>query len=340
MATPSEKAERVARAYRKAREQLGGVTDKGAQNLLKLIREFQKEVVRILARYSPDDPNAPYSVRILPEIIRALDDSIDELRRRGLAEIEKRTGQSFDLGFNLAVSAVALGSGLDFRPFVSPGLLLSLVRGPAFAYSEMTSKLAARIDAEIRNQALGIKSNTQTMAAIAKMIEDSPEVEQGQRKRTTFASQAEMIMRTETGRLFNSAHQATSEDASKVVPNLMKSWSATSTARRGHLEAERKYAVGGSTGPIPVRMKFEVTDYSRTGVTEFLTIRTGGGAQRVALVKPYTRRGGIIIDFMLYPGDPEASAGNWANCRCIAFNVFPDLIKSAQPMADEIGRGF
>lgn len=339
MASQSDRAEKVVRAYRRARKDLDKISDLSAKELLKVIKDFQKEVVERLAHYSPDDPNAPFDVRYLPEILAAINQSIEDLRSRGLAKIEQHTRQSFDLGLGVATTAAVLGTGVDFTAFIPPGLMLSMARGPAYAYTEMTSQLAALIDREIRNQIVGLQSNTQTIAKIAELIASSQEAAEGFRRRTSFASQAELLMRTETGRIFNNAHQAGSEDALKIVPDLRKAWSATHTARRGHLEAEKKYEVGGSIGPIPVKSRFEVTDYSRTGTTEFLTI-TRRGAQRVVHVKEYSRRGSIIIDFMLFPGDPEASAGNWANCRCISFNVLPDLMEPLDRMAREIRRDF
>lgn len=331
----SDQRQRFVRSYQRSREALRKLTDKSAKRLLKLLNEFEREVLNRLAFEAPDDPDAPYDIRVIPALLASIEEALAGLRTQGLDEIEKSLGKSFSLGSE-TVKAMVLGyAAQSFNPFISAGLLFSLARGSQYIYTEMSQRLAAEIDRQVRLSAAGFQSNTETMYQVSRAIAGSAEVASGARLRTSFASQAEAILRTEVNRAFSSAHQASSERAIEIIPDMKKSWLSSPGSRRGHKEAEDKYAVGGAVGPIPVSARFEVTDYSRIGTTEFLTVGRRGG-QRVVKVKSYERRGSLITDFLLHPHDPEGSAGNVVNCTCTVINVLPDMEDGMDEIMDDI----
>lgn len=323
--TTAERAEKFVNSYGASRAALESVTEEAARNILKLLEKFRKEIIDRLVYESPDDPNAPFDVRALPNILRSIEEAIEILRSRGLKVIEKKLDQSFDLGQDAAIRAIRTQLGRTYTPFISPSLLLTLGRTPAYIYTEMTQRLANAVENEVRKSMAGFQNHIQTVHKIATIIGSSDEAKEGFRGRTSYVNQAQEIIRTETGRAYSSAHQAVSQDATKLIPDMQKMWFASDGARRGHLEAEQAYKPGGKFGPIPVNDRFEVVDYSRTGTTEFLTTRAASGAQRVVHVRPYQRQGTLITDHLLFPRDPEGSPGNVIRCRCEVLNVFPEF---------------
>ena len=109
---------------------------------------------------------------------------------------------------------------------------------------------------------------------------DLSEEEREQLKVRTPAYRREMIARTETLKASN----AGSMELFRGWGMPMKEWLATfdpPRARAEHMDAGRRYTEGGDPGPI--------------GIDEYFVV----GGER-----------------MLYPHDPNASAGNVINCRC------------------------
>ena len=187
------------------------------------------------------------------------------------------------------------------------------------------SRLGERINVQIRQAAVGLQPASGAIRNVERLLRTSEEVRRGLRRRIGFGQQAEAIVRTETMRVFSNAQQAASEQIAQTIPDLRKRWLISpQNTRRGHKEADDRYAPGGETGPIRIDQKFEVTEQSRTGRTEFITV--GNGGQRVINLRaPIVRRGRVITDRMLFPRDPSADVANVVNCTCTTLDVLEEL---------------
>lgn len=329
----SENSEKFVKSFSDSRKNLFSLSDTSVRNMLALIKDFQQEAVERLRFDVPENLNAPFNIRILPSIQDELNTSLETLRSRSTKELSDKLGDGFDLGQGVtARSLKAVGVPVAF-PTAAPAVLTTLARDAENVFSEIISDLGERITGELNKSAAGLQSSSQTISRINRMLETSPEVIRGQRRRIKFAFQAEEIVRTELGRVYSNAQQLASEQLATAIPDLKKRWITIGDirVRRGHVNVENAYAPGGAIGPIRIDQRFRVTDFSRTGRSTFMTlggrIRPKGftGGLRVINTPGFTRKGRLINDRMLFPRDPSGSAGNVVQCRCTVMDVLPEL---------------
>ena len=332
----SEDSDKFVKSFADSRKSLFNLSDQAVVNLILLMKDFREDALERLRFDRPSDPRAPFDVRILPDLQASLNNSLDTLKKRSGQEFDGKLGLGFDLGQGVTARAMGAANIAIASPQVAPSILAALSRDATNIYSEMFDDLSLAITNQINRSVAGVQSSSQAMRKINRLLRTSPEVRAGQRRRIKFAFQAEEIVRTEMGRVFSSAQQAASEQLADSIPGLKKRWLPVGDGRvrRGHGEAGAVYVPGGSIGPIPIKQKFRIVDYSRTGTTNFLTL--GGsatpkvftGGQVVVKVDRYQRRGRLIVDKMLFPRDPGASAGNVVQCRCVVIDVIPNLEKT------------
>jgi len=331
--THSEDSNKFVQSFDDSRKSLFKLSDAAVLNIIDLMNDFRIDAIERLRFDRPSDPRAPFDVRILPELQVSLNASLDTLRKRSGQEIDEKLGLGFDLGQGVTANALT-AAGISFSgPQIAPSVLATLSRDTINIYSEMFDDLGTAITTQVSRSVAGLQSSGQAMSKINRLLRTSIEVRAGLRRRVKFAFQAEAIARTEIARAFSSAQQAASEQLSDSIPGLKKRWLPVGDGRvrRGHAEAGQIYGVGGSIGPIPIKSRFKIIDYSRTGTSTFLTL--GGsaspkgftGGQVVVPVNRFVRRGVLITDRMLFPRDPIASAGNVVQCRCVVIDVVPDL---------------
>jgi hypothetical protein len=332
----SEDSDKFVKSFADSRKSLSNLSDQAVVNLILLMQDFRQDALERLRFDRPSDPRAPFNVRILPDLQSSLNSSLHTLKLRTGQEVTDKLELGFDLGQGVTARAMGAANIAVASPQIAPSLLAALSRDTANIYSEMFDELGLAITNQINRSAAGLQSSSQAMKKINRLLRTSPEVRAGQRRRIKFAFQAEEIVRTEMGRAFSSAQQAASEQLADSIPGLKKRWLPVGDGRvrRGHGEAGEAYAPGGSIGPIPIKQKFRIVDYSRTGSTNFMTL--GGsaspkgftGGQVVVKVDRYQRRGRLIVDKMLFPRDPSASSGNVVQCRCVVIDVIPNLEKT------------
>jgi len=336
MATKSEDSEKFVKSFADSRKSLFKLSDAAVINLIALMKDFREDSLERLRFDRPSDPRDPFNVRILPDLEASLNNSLDALKQRSGQEIEEKLALGFDLGQGTTARALVAANIPSAFPQIAPSVLATLSRDSVNVYSEMFDELGTAITNQVNRSVAGLQSSSQAMSKINRLLRTSPEVRAGMRRRVKFAFQAEEIVRTEMGRVFSSAQQAASEQLADSIPGLKKRWLPVGDAhvRRGHREAGDIYAPGGEIGPIPIKQKFKILDYSRIGSSKFMTL--GGksspkgftGGLTVIGVKTFQRRGKLIVDKMLFPRDPSASAGNVVQCRCVTIDVIPDLEKT------------
>lgn len=326
----SLKTGKYTNSFLQSKKALDKVGAKGAANINGLIVDLRKEIQSRLAVGLPSDPTAPFLTRIIPDMTRDVNDAIAEFSRKAGIEITERLEDGFVLGEGVTANALKLaGIPISF-PSVTPEILSTIAGSATTVLEDVTSSLGRRINSQVRLAATGLQSSSVAINSISDMLKTSKEVKKGLRKRVGFGYQAESIVRTEVNRVYSNAQQLSSEQISETIPGLRKRWSHVGT-RRGHRETDARYAPGGEVGPIPINQKFVVTDYSRTGRTNFLTLGgkvkphnwTAIGQQVIGGVG-YSRRGSVVNDRMMYPRDAAGSPGNVVNCTCVVLDVLPD----------------
>lgn len=320
----STRAERFVKSFDRARSEIQQLSRAGAKNLSVLIAGFSDEFTERLKGVSPLDPKAPFSVQIIPQLTENLDTTLAELERRNNIEISGKLSNAFELGTGVTANAFkSAGVTSVAFPTVSPELLTIIAERTLDSVRLLTTNLRDRILTELNKSAVGLQSSAQTINKVQDFLKSS-EIVAGRRRRIGFGFQAETIVRTESLRAYSVAQQAGSESISEQVPGLKKRWLTSLRERRGHIDVENRYAPKGEIGPIEIRKRFIVRDFSRTGSSQFATFGRGRN-QRVAKVDSFQRSGIVITDRMLFPRDPNASAGNVINCTCTILDIVPDI---------------
>jgi len=276
-------------------------------------------------------PRAQFTAVLAARVEADIREALNFVTRNATASVRSTLERAFEAGSRITPTALGAGGVNAAFPTVAPALLTTLAEATEIALTELVSRLDQRIVEQLRLSAIGLEPTSAAVRRIENLLRTSREVEFGRRVRTGFASQAESIVRTEINRMYQSAQAATSSILGDTIPGLRKRWVTTLGKRRGHREAEARYAPGGEVGPIPVNDRFRVTDFSRSdrNVAGFWTTRGAGGFQRVYKGKTRARRGSPITDRMLHPLDPTASPGNVLFCTCLTLEVLPGL-ESAQ----------
>ena len=236
--------------------------DGAVKRLLSILNQARREVA---ADVASTDWEA-YRLKTLKEAIeRALTEFADKY------SIDLRTTQA-DL-FDLGVSRASIPFGVATTMTMAPSINIKALEIAQDYSSDLISNLARdaikKINHELTLGILGQKTPFEVMTAIGRNLED-PSVFK------SIASRAEVITRTETGRIFEMATQSRLQDAERLVPGLKKQWLSS-----------------------PMRP---------TARPEHHTAEVDGQVRRID--EPYIVAG----EELMFPGDPAGSAWNTINC--------------------------
>jgi len=342
----SEKSEKFVRSFERSRRELQKISNDGVKNIISFLKEVREEMDERLKSDSPDDPGAPFEVRVIPAVEASLSLIIDDLKERVSKAIIDRMEDAFGFGAGVTFRAAKILGLPVALPQVAPAVAMTLARDAVTVFESLFDTIPDKITKELNLSGLGLQSSSQTRRKINRILRTSPEFIRGKRRRIGLSFQAEEITRTEIGRIYSNAQQAASEQLARSIPGLRKRWVTVRDARvrQGHRDTETLYATGGDVGPIPIKQKFKVNDFSRVGRSNFITF--GGKVRpqdfqglRVARVKGFQRRGRVITDHMLFPRDPAASPGNVVQCRCTVIDVIPELERAMDKTLGIIRKG-
>ena len=305
--------------YLSSRRSLESLIEDSIVQMLAAMNQLAAEVrARVLALIAnPDDAiNFTALSSIRAQLRSVSNEFLSNVLLLSVSEMELAAG----FGSSVTANAFAQLGISTLRPLFNDGTLRTALLSRQNIFRAMTRALEERIISQVQSSVLGVIPTSTAIRNIDRILTFS---EQG--KRIGFGFQAEAIARTEIGGLFSEAQQAASEQIAETIPGLRKKWITTLGSRKGHNAVQAATAPGGSTGPIPIRDRFIVQDFSRTGFSEFATFRTKRGKRVVKLPTSFARRGSVITDRMLHPRDPSASAGNRVNCTCVVIEVLPDV---------------
>lgn len=334
---PAEPAARFVQAFDESRRGLEKISRAGISRVEAALVDLRREIRARLALMA-GAPAEPFLVRILPQVEAEITAALADFTRMATAEARDRLAQAFELGSTVTANALGAAGVPLAAPAVTPQLLASLGAATESTFAALTSRIASRITREVRSAAAALQPASQAITRIEDILK-SATIRDRVKRRIGYGFQSEAIVRTDVGRIYSSAQQAASEQIAETIPDLRKSWVTTLARRRGHREAEARYAPGGERGPIPVKQRFVVTEYSRSdpNVQGFWTSRRTGLVYRNPAWR--ARTGRPKTDRMLFPRDPAASAGNTVQCTCLSQDVLPELEKAAEKAAGVLQRG-
>lgn len=259
---PSPKEIEFARKMKALLQEADNLQDEAVKRVLAILARARREVAADVASTDWET----YRLAGLKEAIeRAMTDFADKY------SVDLRSAQAdlFDLGIARADIPLSTTVAMSMVPSINIKALEIAQNYSSDLISNLTEDSIKKINQELTMGILGQKTPFEVMTAIGKNLDD-PSVFR------SIATRAEVITRTETGRIFEMATQSRMEDAQRVVPDLMKQWMSSPirpTARPEHHTAE--------------------VDGQIRGIDEAFDV---AGEQ------------------LMFPGDPAGSAWNTINC--------------------------
>lgn len=298
------------------------ITKLAEDGIAKLLVSMEVLAEEVKARFlelivNPENPVSFAAMASFRAELRTITDSFLQ-NALLLSVIEMQ--QVAEFGASVTANAFAELGISTMRPLFSEVSLQRALLDRQRIFKSMVRSLEGRIMGQIQAAVLGVLPASGVIRSIEQMLRFS---DAG--RRIGFGLQAEAIVRTEVGSLYSEMQQSASEQIAETIPGLRKKWITTLGSRRGHRAVEAATEPGGTIGPIAIRDRFTVRDFSRTGTTNFVTFGTKKGKRVVRVSAPFVRQGTVITDKMLHPRDPSASAGNRINCTCIVIEVLPDV---------------
>lgn len=328
-------AARMLLAYDRVRDRLLRLTGSSARDMNRLIRDLREEIAARMVMFT-GLASDPFTVAILPGLTEEIQLALNDFTQAAGNQITESLEGAAGLGGGVTSTALNAAGLPAFAPVVAPDLLAAAAAASTGLVTDITAALGTQIAPILQQSVLGLLPSSAAINNITDLLAVRADIVPGFRPRIGFGFQAEAIVRTEMGRIFSAAQQASSEEISRSVPDLRKRWVTTLGRRRGHKETERRYAPGGEIGPIPIKRRFQVRDFSRVGLnTQGFWTRLG----RVYKGKRRARQGRIRTDRMLHPRDPRGSAGNVVNCTCVVLEVLPELERATDRALGIVQRG-
>lgn len=275
------KQELFAAKVKELLEQSRNMNNDTVANIMLMLDDTEKEIIRLISR-STRSGDIVYLTNLKEQIKRVMDNFnhsatlslISHNEKMWLSGIESVDIPMQTIGFTRMI------------PAVDTNVLGILQDYSADLITNLTNDALKQINQEIRSVMLGIKKPYDTMEGIANSLTD----------KSTFSSiarRAEVITRTEGGRIVQAARQVRAEKAAILLPALQKEWKHSlyvKEPRSGHQEA----------------------DGYRVSVIESFLIHWEAGMPDE------------MKESLMYPRDPSGTAKNTINCDCYALDWHPN----------------
>lgn len=214
--------------------------------IAEILRELKKAARKInqLLLEATSDESRRRLLALRAEVARVL----EQFRQLATTAALSAADESWEAGLASVaaqVNGVGLAARVNVRQLTATRYLLTHL------IADIEAKALARINSAILQQVLGVNSLSETVDAIAKILDVS------RRRAMTIAY-------TEIGRAYSAAQYEAMLNQAKLIPGLKKRWihSGKVHGRPGHVAAE-------DYEPIPVAQPFEIVDM-RTGEVEQL----------------------------------------------------------------------
>lgn len=292
-------------AYRRRIEGVLAVIDDigpaNAEQVVGMLDDFRRQVVEIMSELPwtvlEDGTRIQPSRAMYERALEGIDQAAARFAARfGVALSEMQT-EAARLGSELVIGPLeAAGVQLDMGPAGLSGeaaMMLSTFR--ADLVQGITDEARRRISGEVASVVGGAKTPFEAMTAVGRNLTERNHF-------TTIAARARAIVTTEIGRAQAISTQGEMRRLQQTeIPELRKRWLSSHVRdfRQTHLDAENRYRVGGSVGPIPVDEPYHIA--------------------------------GIPA---MYPRDPSLPPRESVHCHCHSIPVLPETEETAVSPAE------
>jgi len=234
--------------------------DAEVKKIIRLLNNARKEVAATVA-------STDWQAYYLPQMKSAVERAMQEFGAQYGMDLREAQRSFWEQGIDrvdLPIREIGIYTAI---PEIDTTALSILQGFSADLVDGLTKDAIKKINQELTLGIMGQKSPYEVMGAVGRNLKDKSVFK-------SIAARAETIVRTEAGRVLETAGQARKESAAKVVPGLMKEW------YYGHSP------------------KFPRLDHM---------IAAG---QKRKVSEPYNVGG----EELMYPKDPRGSAKNTINC--------------------------
>lgn len=212
-------------------EESAAMTDSTVLRIREMLAQMQRELTARIpaATAKAREGGSSFDLARINALQREIDELTADLRERMTEAQGQGLQGQMDLGRRLVDEPLRIVAGSDILPTVMlPRSTLAIAHSfSADLITEVTSVLRRRINAELQQGLVRMKSPYEVMQAIGEDLPDSSVF-------NTVELRAETIVRTEMGRAYSMAAQVRQQQASRVVPGMKKQWRWSGRGRINH----------------------------------------------------------------------------------------------------------
>jgi hypothetical protein len=212
----------------------------GVARVLETVLDLQEEIQKTLAATPSDFDSAR-----LPQLLGELDRVVERWTGKVDAATSPFWGAAAELGPQMVDGPLRLGGIRIGEPLITDSLIETLTGYAPDKVKGITADAKAAIGKQVRLGVLGGKSPHEVMKAVGETL-DGP----GPFRFVKF--RAEMVVRTEMGRIHSEAGDLRLVQGARVVDGLKKEWRWSGKSRATHRaidktvrEVEQTWSVGG-----------------------------------------------------------------------------------------------
>lgn len=239
------------------------------------------------------------------DINKIIDQSVDRFRDNRRTTMQRATQRSVDLAQDFRQGIANIAKQPIPQGTVPATLAGDLIEVQNVANDAFADNLRSRLKREVADGVVRGKTPNQIAKdMVAKRITTPIKVRLNQLQKANRRAkglpeleargalgQAERLSRTEIRQAFNGANFAGGRAEQRDTPGILKIWVKNPPrVRDTHIDAARRYRIGGNPGPIPFHHKFRVGE---------------------ALLR--------------FPGDPAGPIEEIANCKCLLVEIRPEV---------------
>ena len=261
-----EAAEDPLAATRAMLDRIENLDKRAQQAALRFLSAWRKDIVAEIATAKD------FEAFRLPKLLNSVDRLAEDWAEKYGIETKDLLKRGFDVGVD-KVDLPIRAAGIEISlPAPSLSILQASQRATVDFIAGLSRDAAQAIKREILLGANGGRTPFEVIEEVGRNLED-PSVF------GTIANRAEVITRTEIGRIQSIATQVRQEDAKKIVPGLQKQWLSSFVQRTNHMAINKQIR--------EVEEPFDVPAAPR-----------------------------LPAEQLMFPRDPNGSAGNTINCGC------------------------
>lgn len=261
-----EAAEDPLAATRQMLDRIENLDKRAQQAALKSLSAWRKDIVSEIATAKD------FEAFRLPKLLNSVDRLAEDWAEKYSIDAKDLLKRGFEVGVD-KVDLPVRASGMEIRlPEPSLSILQASQRATVGLITGLSRDAREQIKREILLGANGGKTPFEVIEEVGRNLED-PSVF------GTIANRAEVITRTEIGRVQSIATQVRQEEAARIVAGLKKQWWASFVGRQNHMAIHRQIRDVDEPFDIPAA-------------------------------------GRVAKEQLMFPRDPNGSAANTINCGC------------------------